>query len=181
MRTRIALAAVCAAGLAAPVSAQDCGNYQRARDQIYGVLGGPIMAEFQKKGVQSKERLNMAMQALAAQYRDEIAAGDKFAPLKFVGLRVIMLPYTGEPVDAKTRADACAMVAAEPDSKIVLVPLGCAAMLLDGAGKDDAAARGEARAALATAQARLKDDPNGEGAIRLLADVAPGIAACAAE
>ena len=107
---------------ASPASAGDCARYQQARDHIYAVLGGPIMPELQAKGVQSKERLNMAMAALNVQYRDEIAAGDKFAPLKMVGLRVFLLPFMGDTVDANTRKNTCDMVAADPASKIMLPP-----------------------------------------------------------
>ena len=179
------LTAVAAAALtlsaALPVQAGDCATYQKARDQVYAVLGGPIMPELQAKGVQSKERLNMAMAALNVQYRDEIAAGDKFAPLKMVGLRVFLLPFTGDSVDPNTKKNTCDMVTADPGGKIILPPLACAAMLLDGAGKDDAEARGKARDALAAAKTRLPDDPNGEGATKLHDAVASALAACAAE
>ena len=165
----------------APAAAGDCGGYQKARDQVYGVLGGPIMPELQAKGVQSKERLNMAMAALNVQYRDAIAAGDKFAPLKMVGLRVFLLPFTGDSVDANTKKNTCDMLSADADGKIILPPLACATMLLDGAGKQDAAARARARDALAVAKTRLPDDPNGEGATKLHDAVAGALAACAAE
>ena len=181
MMRNIGAVALSAALFAGPALAGDCANYRPARDQVYTVLSGPIMPELQKKGVQSKERLGMAMQALGVQYRDAIAAGDKFAPLNMVGLHVLTLPFTGDSVDPATKADACAMVGAEPDSKIMLLPLGCAAMLLDGAGKDDAAARGQARAALDAAKARLPNDPNGEGATKLFEATEPALRACAAE
>jgi hypothetical protein len=166
---------------ALPAKAGDCTNYQKARDHVYAVLGGPIMPELQAKGVQSKERLNMAMAALNVQFRDEIAAGDKFAPLKMVGLRVFLLPFTGDSVDPNTKKNTCDMVAADPDSKIMLPPLACAAMALDGAAKETPEARTQALAMLDIAKARLAGDPNGEGAKTLYDAVAAPLAACAAE
>ena len=164
---------------ASPASAGDCARYQQARDHIYAVLGGPIMPELQAKGVQSKERLNMAMAALNVQYRDEIAAGDKFAPLKMVGLRVFLLPFMGDTVDANTRKNTCDMVTADPASKIMLPPLACAAMALDGPAKETPEARAQALALLDIAKARLADDPNGEGAKTLFDSTEPQLRACA--
>ena len=181
MKMRFGAAGFAATLVASHALAGDCANFRPARDQVYNVLSGPIMPELQKKGVQSKERLGMAMQALGVQYRDAIAAGDKFAPLNMVGLHVLTLPFTGDSVDPQTRTDMCAMVASEPDSKIMLLPLGCAAMQLDGDGKDAGEARARARAALDAAQARLRDDPNGAGATKLFEATEPALRACAAE
>ena len=164
-----------------PANAGDCATYQRVRDHVYAVLGGPIMPELQAKGVQSKERLNMAMAALSVQYRDAIAAGDKFAPLKMVGLRVFLLPFTGDSVDANTKKNTCDMVSADADSKIMLPPLACAAMALDGAAKETPEARAQARNMLDIAKARLADDPNGEGAKTLFDATEPQLRACASE
>ena len=175
----LAVAILCAAAL--PALAADCAGYQRARDHVYGVLGGPIMPELQAKGVQSKERLNMAMAALNVQYRDQIAAGDTFAPLKMVGLRVFLLPFTGDSVDANTKKNTCDMVSADTQSKILLTPLACAAMALDGVAKETPEARTQARDMLDIAKARLANDPNGEGATALFAATEPQLRACASE
>ena len=174
-------AAALAVWAAVPALAGDCSGYQRARDQIYTVLGGPIMPELQAKGVQSKERLNMAMAALNVQYRDAIAAGDKFAPLKMVGLRVFLLPFMGDAVDANTKKNTCEMVSADPDSKIMLPPLACAAMALDGSARETAEARAQARAMLDVAKTRLAGDPNGDGAKVLFDAAEPPLRACAAD
>ena len=176
-----ALAVVISCAAALPALAADCAGYQRARDHVYGVLGGPIMPELQAKGVQSKERLNMAMAALNVQYRDEIAKGDKFAPLKMVGLRVFLLPFTGDSVDANTKKNTCDMVSADADSKIMLPPLACAAMALDGVARETPEARAQARDMLDIAKARLVNDPNGEGANALFAATEPQLRACASE
>lgn len=171
-----------AALAAAPAHASDCSGFQKARDQLYTVLGGPIMPELQAKGVQSRERLNMAMMALSVQYREALAAGDAESSLKMIGLRVFLLPFTGEAVDAAAKKLQCDLVgASNAASKIMLHPLACAAMTLDGTGKDSADARKEALAMLDMAQARLAGDPNGEGAKTLLDGTAPQLRACAAD
>ena len=176
---RLAVLAVLAA---TPAFAGDCGGYQKARDQLYSIVGGPIMPELQAKGVQSRERLNMAMMALSVQYRDAMAAGEVDAALKMIGLRVFLLPYTGDAVDPATHKLQCDLVSSpKADAKIMLHPLACAAMALDGAGKEAPDARKEALAMLDLAKGRLATDPNGEGAKKLLEDTEPMLRACAAE
>jgi hypothetical protein len=179
---RPGLSTVAAVGLwllaaADGAAAQICAGFPQAKDRLYSVYIAMVADDVRAiPGTAGPEQLSSRLEELARSYAARARFGDSVFLQKLIGIGLFTAHGSGqEPVEATFRV-ACDVAQAGP---MVLEPLTCAAVALEGSRRSHPDNRALARRMVDLARDRIATDRNGVHAQRLVDEIAPILLACA--
>jgi hypothetical protein len=177
-RLRSAVTALAAfwLGIAPALAQPSCADFAAARDRLYATYIAMVANDL--RAIPAEGDHNAAIRDLTAEYTRRAQTGDGAYHQKLIGLGIfLMAGSNSEPADA-TFTHACDLAQQGP---MVLEPLTCAAIALDGARRFVPGNKELAQRMLKLAHEKIATDRYGDNARRFVEENAPPLQACASE
>jgi hypothetical protein len=153
-----------------------CADFTAARDRLYATYIAMIASDLQT--IPSNGDHNAAIRDLTAQYTQKAQSGNAVWHQKLIALGIFLAAGSNsEPADA-TFTHTCDLA---QDGPMVLEPLTCAAIALDGVRRFIPANKERAQRMVKLAYEKIASDPYGANAKRFVDENAPALSACAAD
>jgi hypothetical protein len=163
-------------GVAPAVAQPSCTDFTAARDRLYATYIAMIASDLQT--IPANGDPNAAIRDLTAQYTRNAQSGNAMWHQKLIALGIFLAAGSNsEPADA-TFTHTCDLA---QDGPMVLEPLTCAAIALDGVRRFVPANKELARRMVKLAQEKVASDPYGANAKRFVDENSPALAACASD
>jgi hypothetical protein len=177
LRVCTAIAAAAAFWLApGPALAQSCADFAAARSQVYSIYIGKVADDLRAIPVDGDH--NAAIRDLNRQYVQKGSSGNSVYLQKLIGLGIFLTTGSdADPADATFKL-ACEIAEQGP---LVLEPLACATIALDGARRYLPGSKALAQRMLRLARDKIASDSEGANARRFVDEIAPVLQACASE
>jgi hypothetical protein len=157
-------------------TAQICADFAAARDRLYATYIAMVADDL--RAIRADGDYNAAIRDLTAQYTQKAQSGNVAWHQKLVGLGIFLTAgLNSEPADA-TFAHTCDLAR---QGLMVLEPLTCAAIALDGARRFVPGNKDLARRMVQLAHQKIETDHYGANARRFVDENAPALLACASD
>jgi len=162
----------------APALAQSCvdADFAAARDHLYATYMAMVAEDLQAIPVGGDH--NAAIRELTAQYTQKAQSGDMAWHQKLIGLGIFLASGSNSEPDDWTFKHTCKLTL---DTPMVLEPLTCAAIALDGPRRFIPGNKELARRMVQRAYEKIETDRYGANARRFVEENAPAISACASD
>ncbi|MCA0425583.1 MAG: hypothetical protein LCH61_20125 [Proteobacteria bacterium] len=166
------------AAKAAPV--EKCARYDLARNAVYAAEVRTIIPEMPQPGqFKNGEEFQGSVEKVYAKYETEAKGGDIGAVRKLTAIEMFIMHMAKKDSPEPTMKKACTLATLPEAQRVILDPLACAVLSLEGTRRDDAANRERAKTMMATAMAMVPKDANATHAGKLLYDeTAKGLEGC---
>lgn len=159
-----------------PAFAQSCADFAAARSQIYFIYIGKVAADL--RAIPADGDHNAAIRDLTAEYTQKAQSGNSVFHQKLIGLGLFLTAGSNADPAEATFKHTCEMAETSP---LVLEPLACAAIALDGARRYLPGNKALAQRMLQRARDNIASDSEGANARRFVDEIAPVLQACASE
>jgi hypothetical protein len=181
---RLGISTVAAAGLwllaaAHGAAAQICAGFPQVKDRLYSVYTAMVADDVRAiLRTEGDEEFHVRVEKLARSYADKARFGDSRYLQRLIGIGLFTAHGSSqEPLEITFRV-TCELAHKGP---MVLEPLTCAAIALDGARRTQPNNRELARQMVALARDKIATDRNGANAQTLVDEVAPILLSCTEE
>jgi hypothetical protein len=160
-------------------TAQSCANFAQAKERLYLIYIAMVAQDVRAiPNTGDQKALNASIEELARTYAQKAQSGDSVYLQKLIGIGLFTAYGSSqEPVDTTFRL-ACDVAQKGP---MVLEPLTCAAIALDGARRFHPTSKELARRMVQLARDKIETDRNGAAARKMVDDVAPVLLGCASD
>lgn len=172
--------AAAAAASAAAAAGGKCARFEAGRNAVYAAAIRTVLPELPQPGQAADVAAFQGdVEKIHAKYEAEARAGDVGALRKLMAVEMFAMQLQRKDAPEPTLAKACALAGAAEKQRVILDPLACAVLSLEGSRKDDPIRRDKAKAMMAAAKAMVPANANASNAAKLLHDeVEKGLDGC---
>ena len=172
--------AAAAAASAAAAAGGKCARFEAGRNAVYAAAIRTVLPELPQPGQAADVAAFQGdVEKIHAKYEAEARAGDVGALRKLMAVEMFAMQLQRKDAPEPTLAKACALAGAPEKQRVILDPLACAVLSLEGNRKDDPTRRDKAKAMMAAAKAMVPANANASNAAKLLHDeVEKGLDGC---